>query len=136
MIIKIPKEQLQKNINLEKGWYPAIFRKIWTEKNKNNPNLANYWIACEILKDNRLIEQYMVRSDDMRGLQSLFESLSKTKVRVIEKVVQENLELDPEQCYGTEIQVFIDQEPFNGRLIDKMKDFLPKGVSTEVPFGG
>lgn len=135
MKLVIPKEQLQKNIALTDGWYKATFKKIDTKKNTKKPTETNFYAYFELEEDGREMDTYVAKTDDMRGFAPLAAALDpKQQIQVVDKVVQNDLEFDPDMHYGKKLQLKLVGEPFEGRVVSKIKDFLPYDADTSVPF--
>lgn len=133
MIINIPKADLQRNINLEPNWYGAIFEKMET-KLTNDKQSTNYVTTIRIEADGRSME-HMFNSKALSMMQPFIEALRGQKVAVVDKVVQEDISFQPEEYYGTKLKVKVDNDPWDGRLVSKIKGFLPYQADTNVPFG-
>jgi len=133
MIINIPKADLQRNINLEPNWYDAVFEKMETALSKDKGS-TNYVTTFRIDVDGRSME-HMFNSKALAFMQPFIEAIRGSKVAVVDKVVQEDLQFQPEEFFGKKLKVKIENEPFDGRLVSKIKGFLPTGTDTNVPFG-
>lgn len=144
MKLTIPKEQLQKNISLADGWYGAIFKKIDTKKNTKKPSETNFYAYFELEEDGREMDTYVAKTDDMRGFAPLAMALDPSQQVILAtekdakgreiKVVQNSLEFDPDLHIGKKLKILLKGEPFEGRVVSKVKDFLPYDANTEVAF--
>lgn len=133
MIINIPKADLQRNINLEPNWYGAIFEKMETKPSADKQS-TNYIPTFRIEEDGRTMEG-MFNSKALAMMQPFIEALRGQKVAVKDKIVQEDISFSPEEYYGTKLKVKVDNDPWDGRLVSKIKGFLPYQADANVPFG-
>lgn len=132
MKISIPQADLQRNITLEPNWYRGKFVKMEVKPSKDKGS-TNYIASIEIETDKRIME-HGFNSKAMGFMQSFVESVTGEKVAVVNGVVQGNADFEPEANYGKFLMVKVDNEPFEGRLVSKIKGFLPDGADTSSPF--
>lgn len=133
MIINIPKADLQRNINLEPGWYDVVFEKMVTAPS-NDRQSTNYVATFRFDVDGRSME-HMFNSKALAMMQPFIEAVRESKVAVKDKIVQEDLQFEPESFYGKKVKVKVENDPWDGRLVSKIKGFLPAGSNTEATFG-
>lgn len=128
MKIQIPTADLLKNRPLTPGWYDAKFVKF-EAKPTNDKKSTNFIATFIIKKDEREMEALW----SMKALGMMEKFVITITAR--EPEIDPNtgnpkpLDFEPEDYFGRELQVKIDNDQFDGRLISKIKDFLPKGAN-------
>lgn len=133
MMIKISRADLQKNVNLEPNWYKMTLKKHEAKPSADKGSV-NFMFYFELEVDGReLTAQF--NSKMIQFMQPMIEVLQGAKVKIESGVVKEDLDFEPEKYYGVKLQGKVENEPYDGRLISKVKAFLPYEADTAVPFG-
>ena len=133
MIINIPKADLQRNINLEPNWYGAVFEKMEPKPSADKQS-TNFYATFRIEADGRSME-HPFNSKALSMMQPFIEAIRGQKVAVVDKVVQEDITFQPEEYFGKKLLLKIDNDPWDGRLVSKIKGFLPYEADISVAFG-
>lgn len=130
MLLKISQEELQKNRNLDPGWYPAKFEKLEAKPaavKPGKPSSTNYYAWFIIQKDERRMS-FMFNSQMMQMAEKMVTVLMNTTVKTDPndpKVVTADIEFDEGKAAGQPCQVKVIDDPYQGRLISKIDDFAP-----------
>ncbi len=133
MKISIPQSDLLKNRPLKPEWYKAIFKKMETKPSKDKQS-TNFVGTFELELDGREMEAQW-NSKTMGMMEPFIEVITGEKTPVdAEGKPLASRDFDPEEHYGKKCQVKLDNEPWEGRLISKVKAFLPYDQSTAVPY--
>ncbi len=132
MKITIPRDELQQNINLNPDWYDLIFEKMEAKPSADKGS-TNFIATFRFKVDGRTKEHYF-NSKMLRLMDHFITMLTGNAIEVINGKVQTDREFIPEEHYGKEVKGKVELEPYQGILQMAIKDFLPAGADTTVPF--
>lgn len=122
-IIKISAEDIQKQQPIPRGWYPAKLVKFDVEPNSKQDGI-NYipTLAVEVPGQVEPRELKVYFSSKLPVMMiPFYEAVCGTRVDK-----NADLEIDTDNIVlGTKVLVEVIQEPFNGRMTNKMNNFLP-----------
>ncbi len=124
MKISIPQQDLLKNRPLPPEWYKATFKKMETKPSKDQKS-TNFIATFELELDGREMEAQW-NSKLMAMMEPFIEVITgkKTDVDADGKPIGD-LSFDPDEHLNKKCQVKLDNDAFEGRLISKIKAFLP-----------
>lgn len=131
-IIKVSAQEMKKGLPLDPKWYPADIKEIKLEpsKDKTKINYNLYVMVDDGTEEGREIKQTLMTSD----LKGLFESALTTEDDKFE-VPLSGYEYDTDMVAGRRINVKFENEAYQGRLIPKIKAFLPGHIDVStIPF--
>jgi len=124
MKISIPKSDLLKNRPLEPGWYKAKYIK-WSTKPSKDQKSTNFIATFELEIDGREMDAQW--NTKLLAMMEDFVVVISQKPLAIDADGKPtaDLDFDPEEYFGNKCQVKLDNDPFEGRLISKIKAFAP-----------
>lgn len=131
-IIKVSTQEMKKGLPLDPKWYPADIKEIKLEpsKDKTKINYNLYVMVDDGTEEGREIKQTLMTSD----LRGLFESALTTEDDKFEVPISD-YEYDTDMVAGRRINVKFENEAYQGRLIPKIKAFLPGHIDVStIPF--
>lgn len=132
MIIKLTKADLLKGQPIPPKWYDAEITKAEHKASKDGTSL-NYVYTFKIADANDAeIDNYF--NSKAPGMMAPFIAAlqKKTLAEVIEGMESGVLDFDTEMPVGKKLKIEVVNEPYEGRLTNKIKAFLPEGAA--VPF--
>jgi len=125
-ILKISKQDVLRQQTLEPNWYPATCTKIEMKvsKDKNSINAeTTFTLDC----DGRDVKTYF-NSKAMGMAIPFIEAVTGQKLDA------EDIEFDTDKLIGKIVQVKLVHDQFEGRLVNKIEDYLPIGADTTPAF--
>lgn len=131
MKIIIPTADLLKNRPLPPEWYRAKFVKF--EGRPSNDKKSTNFVATFILEtDSREMEALW--NSKALGMMEKFITVIKGTEPEIDPTTgnPKPLDFEPEEFFGKFVMVKLENDQFDGRLISKIKDFLPDGADTNL----
>jgi len=133
MKISIPQGDLLKNRPLPPEWYKAVFKKMETRPSKDQKS-TNFVATFELEVDGREMDAQW-NSKLIAMMEPFIEVITGVKTPVdSEGKPLSDLSFDPDEHIGKKCQVKLDNDAFEGRLISKIKAFLPYDATTVVPY--
>ena len=139
MLLRVTKEELQKNRNLDPGWYEGIYKGVEMSPaapKPGKPSSTNYVANFEITKDGRVLS-FQWNSQLMQMAEKFMCVISDTVIQIDpndKKKVTADVDFDTEANIGKKIQVHVFDDPFQGRMLSKIDDFAPLGKDMTAPF--
>lgn len=131
-IIKITAADIQKNKNLENGWYGAQISKVGDLEKSSKGDSVNLKVTFTIDNtDGKEIERYY-NSKAMGMIVPLVEA-----IRNNGPIPPADFALDTDELLNKKIDVKVVNEIYEGRPVNKIEGFLPYGKGKEanvVPF--
>lgn len=130
MIIKLTKADLLKGQPIPPKWYEAEIKKIEHKASKDATSL-NYVYTFSIPSANDAeIDHYF--NSKAPGMMAPFIAavLRKTLAEIIEGMESGTLDFDTDMPVGKKLMIDVRNEPYEGRLTNKIAAFLPEGAQT------
>lgn len=130
MIIKLTKSDLLKGQPIPPKWYEATVRKVEHKPSKDNQSLNYVYTFIIPSADDAEIDHYF--NSKALGMMAPFVSavLKKSLAEIIESMENGSLDYDTDMPIGKKLMVEVKNEPYEGRLTNKIAAFLPEGAQT------
>lgn len=136
MKITISKSDLLRGETITPGWYEAIVEKVVVAAPKSGGDSLNFTPFYKIPSlDNRELKgNPPFNSQAMSNMAPFVAAIRKVNLKeVIDGLkADQGLDFDTDEATGAKIQIKIVNEPYNGRMTNKVDGFLPTGV--QPPF--
>ncbi len=132
MLVNIPKEELQRNIDLMPDWYDLTYKSFRTEPEKKDGSI-NWIVEFEVHVDGRIMK-HTFYAWMLKERQAFIEAVMEEKVPIIDKKVQKDINFDTEKYLGVVLKGRLESQTSGGRIFRNFVDFLPEGADVKVPF--
>lgn len=137
MIVKLTKADLMKGQTITQGWYKAQIINFVCKPPKNSNDSMNYIPTFKLEdgphKDAELDRTFNSKAIGMMG--PFIAAVEEKNLQDIMKAIGDGtLEFDTEASVGKKLQIKIINEPYEGRLVNKVEGFLPYNDNATVPF--
>lgn len=129
MIIKISPDELAKNQALEPEWYKGQVV-AFEAKSSADGKSTNYIPTVKIEKDGRQLDYYF-NSKALGMMEAFAAVVNEVSVADIRKT---GVEVDSEKAIGKKVKVHLIQEPYQGRINNKIDNWLPYDSDTQPAF--
>jgi len=130
MIIKLTKADLLKGQPITPKWYAAEIKKIEHKASRDATSL-NYVYTFSIPDANDAeVDHYF--NSKAPGMMAPFIAaiLKKSLAEIIEGMESGTLDFDTDMPVGKRVMIEVKNEPYEGRLTNKIVGFLPEGAQT------
>lgn len=133
MIVKITKADLMRGKVLAPNWYKVTVVGHEIKHAKSDANSLNYVYTFRFPAVDNYELDHTFNTKALGFIAPFIAAIRNTNVTEIANAIQgESFDFDTDEPLGKELQVKIANEPYEGRLTNKVKEFMPAGAT--VPF--
>jgi hypothetical protein len=130
--IHFTKAELLRGQALVPGWKKASVQNVWAKQSKDEESV-NYWVEFLLTEDpdNRTVQHNFNSKALGISLQNFMAAIKGVPLNEFMANLPKEADIDLESTIGKPLHIKIDNEMFQGRPINKVKDFAP---IDKVPF--
>ena len=129
MIITVNPEDLAKNVPLDSDWYEATILKMIVKASSDNTS-TNFIPTVKIKKDGRELDHYF--NSKALGMTEAFAAVVLNKP--VSELRKTGYSFEPDNIVNIPCKVHLVQEPYQGRINNKIDNWLPAGADTQPAF--
>lgn len=133
MIVKITKSDLQRGKVLSPNWYRVLVVGHDVRHAKSDANSLNYVYTLRFPSVDNYELDIQFNTKALGMVAPFIAAIRNTNVQeIINSMKDDSFDWDTDEALGKELQVKVSNEPWEGRLTNKVKEYLPVGAT--VPF--
>jgi hypothetical protein len=125
-ILKISKQDVLRQLPVEPGWYQGTVKQIVLKTSKDKQSM-NFETTVTLDPDGR-------DSTTNFNTKAIGMAIPFLEACLGEKIPQDDVEFDTDKLVGKRLNVKMDNETYEGRIMSRMVDFLPIGADTTPAF--
>lgn len=135
-IIKVSAQDMKKADKLPDGWYQAVIKEIKVEPTKDKQGLNyNIYLLIDDKSKSGKEFKHVINEHAKGGLRPLWEAALSTDDEPFRINTDSDYAFDTDEVAGKPVQIKMIREPYQGDLVNKIKQFIPSHIDTSnIPF--